>query len=156
SGHGPPIHRGIFLFSNNQLVNVTRKATQASGMKFVLRITGSTHNVGNTQHQSSIRRQLRTALKNSETTVASALLGALGLALSGCSGADTLEYEAAPSAAPVVVENAPFEVVADGTIQRGTSASDTVVTASAAAESDHSETSPRGGNQPAAAPAAGT
>lgn len=125
-------------------------------MKFVLRNTGSTHNVGNAHHQSSIRRPLRTALKISETTVSGALLGALGLALLGCSGGDTLEIEGVPSAAPAVASSAPLEVVTAGTIQPGTSDSDDVVTASVPTESEHSETSPRGGTRAAAAPAAGT
>jgi hypothetical protein len=145
-----------FPLSNNQLVNVTRKATQASGMKSVLRNTGSTHNVGNAHHHSSNRRQLRTVLKSSETTVASALLGALGLALSGCSDAGTLEYEVAPSATPAVVEKAPVEMVGEGTIQRGTSDSEDVVSAPAAVEAEHSETSPREGNQVVDAPVVDT
>jgi hypothetical protein len=125
-------------------------------MKLVLRNTGSTHNVGNAHHHSSNRRPLRTVLKVSETTVASALLGALGLALSGCSGADAVEYEVAPRATPVVVEKAPVEVDGEGTIQRGTSDSDDSVSAPVAVESEHSETSPREGKQPVTAPVSGT
>lgn len=124
-------------------------------MKLVLRNTGSTHNVGNARYQSSNRRPLRTALKISETTVASALLGALGLALSGCSGAYVVEHEVAPSPTPVVVENAPFGV-SDGTIQRGTSGLDDIVSAPAAVEPEHSDTSSRDGAQPVTAPATST
>jgi hypothetical protein len=155
-GRRQHIYRGTSSFLNHQLVNVTRKATQASGMKSVLRNIGSTHNVGNAHHHSFNRRQLRTVLKISETTVTSALLGALGVALSGCSGAEIVEYEVAPSATPVVIEKAPVEMVGQETIQRGTNDSDDVVSTPAAAPSEHSERSPRGGNQPVDAPASGT
>jgi mannan endo-1,4-beta-mannosidase len=122
-------------------------------MKFVLRNNGGSHHVGTIQ-QSSTRRASRSTLRSSATNVASRVLAAMALAVTGCSAAEASELDIISGSESEAMQDAPFRVVTEGDAQQGTTSSETVGSTPATSESQPALTSPRGEGEATAAPAA--
>jgi hypothetical protein len=122
-------------------------------MNFVLRNNGGSRHVGNTR-EASTRRASRSTLKTSGTNVASLVLAAVALAVTGCSAAEGFEPETAvPSSEPEAMKDAPFEVVAEGDAAPETTSSENVGSTPATSGSEPALGSPRGEGEAKAAPA---
>jgi hypothetical protein len=131
--------------------------------KSVLR---NTHNVGNAQHSSSVRRVLRTSVNTHSKAITGSVFAALAVINAGCSTVMGRELDPTASAADEVV-TASLQVVSEipdqgGTVISGDAAgadATAVIPApadEAAALPESTEASPGGANPGAAAPAAGT
>ncbi|HTV21877.1 MAG TPA: hypothetical protein VMG12_24475 [Polyangiaceae bacterium] len=121
-------------------------------MKLVLRNNGCSH-VGNV-HPSAPRRVLGSTLKSSGSSIASAVLAAAAIAVTGCSSAEASDIDSTSSAEPAAMQDAPFRVASENDAQRGTTASESVGSKPAMLESEPERTSPRGEDEATAAPAA--
>lgn len=120
-------------------------------MKFVLRNNGGSHHVANAREVSS-RRASRSTLQSSRTHVASAVLAAVALVVTGCSADEGSEPDIITG--PVAVEDAPFEVVAENDAQHEATAAQNVAPTPAPSKIEPAHTSPRGADEAAATPAA--
>src|SRR5690606_15872105 len=109
---------------------------------------------GNARH-SSIRRGVGSTPRSTTSTVASALLAALTMTIAGCSGAEGSDSDFASGEGPGAAEETPFEAVTEDDAQRGMTEAQTDAMEFATPEGDLALTSPRGGDEAAAAPAAG-
>jgi mannan endo-1,4-beta-mannosidase len=135
------------------MVSATKKETQATGMNFVLRNNGGSHHVGSIR-EASTRRVSRSTPRSSRTNLASLMLAAVALAVTGCSAAEGFEPGTVAGTEPQAMVDAPFEVVAGNEARQEATPSENVGSTPAASGAEPAHTSPSGEGEAKAAPAA--